>query len=63
MLRKCGFKTGLYTSPHLVSVRERIKINGLPISQDLFAHYFWRVWDRLQESKVSLFRLDFVLLG
>ena len=29
-----GYKTGLYTSPHLVSVTERIKINGLNISEE-----------------------------
>lgn len=28
MLRSCGYKTGLYTSPHLVDVRERIRLNG-----------------------------------
>ncbi|KAF8456552.1 Mur ligase [Terfezia claveryi] len=40
-------KVGLYTSPHLRSVRERIRINNEPISRDLFARYFWDVWDRL----------------
>ncbi|HCC69269.1 MAG TPA: bifunctional folylpolyglutamate synthase/dihydrofolate synthase [Nitrospiraceae bacterium] len=33
ILMECGFKVGLYTSPHLVSFTERIKINGLPISE------------------------------
>lgn len=28
LLRKCGYRTGLYTSPHLIDVRERIRING-----------------------------------
>lgn len=28
MLRSCGYRTGLYTSPHLVDVRERIRIDG-----------------------------------
>ncbi|KAF9579946.1 Folylpolyglutamate synthetase, partial [Lunasporangiospora selenospora] len=43
-------KTGLYTSPHLMEVRERIRINGAPISQELFAKYFFEVWDRLDTS-------------
>lgn len=43
-------KVGLFTSPHLVSVRERIQINGQPISEDLFAKYFWEVWDRLHRN-------------
>ena len=28
MLRHSGYRTGLFTSPHLVDVRERIRING-----------------------------------
>jgi hypothetical protein len=39
---------GLYTSPHLVAVRERIRINSAPISAPLFAKYFFEVWDSLQ---------------
>jgi dihydrofolate synthase/folylpolyglutamate synthase len=31
---EAGFKVGLYTSPHLISFRERIRINGLPISEE-----------------------------
>lgn len=31
ILQQAGYKTGLYTSPHLVDFRERIKINGKPI--------------------------------
>ncbi|KAH7320035.1 Mur ligase [Stachybotrys elegans] len=40
-------KTGLFISPHLISVRERIRINSAPIPEDLFAKYFFEVWDRL----------------
>ncbi|RPA83955.1 FolC bifunctional protein [Ascobolus immersus RN42] len=43
-------KVGLYTSPHLRSVRERIRIDGRPISETLFAKYFFEVWDRLEAS-------------
>ncbi|WP_407458366.1 bifunctional folylpolyglutamate synthase/dihydrofolate synthase [Fibrobacter sp.] len=32
ILQVHGFKTGLFTSPHLVSLRERIRINDIPIS-------------------------------
>jgi dihydrofolate synthase/folylpolyglutamate synthase len=32
-LRAAGFRVGLYTSPHLVSVRERIQINRVPITE------------------------------
>ncbi len=33
ILQAAGYKTGLYTSPHLVDFRERIRINGVPVSQ------------------------------
>jgi dihydrofolate synthase/folylpolyglutamate synthase len=34
MLRAAGYRVGLYTSPHLVSFTERIRVNGAPISED-----------------------------
>ena len=33
ILQSAGYKTGLYTSPHLIDFRERIRINGTPVSQ------------------------------
>ncbi|GAA6016067.1 hypothetical protein JCM8202_005400 [Rhodotorula sphaerocarpa] len=44
-------KVGLYTSPHMVAVRERIRINGEPIPEDMFARYFWEVWDKLEADQ------------
>ena len=35
--RTANIKTGLYTSPHLISITERIRINGIDISEDDFA--------------------------
>lgn len=43
-------KVGLYTSPHLKTCRERIRINGEPISEELFTKYFFQVWDRLNTT-------------
>lgn len=37
ILREAGYLTGLYTSPHLISVRERIRLNGKIIPEDEFA--------------------------
>ena len=34
VLQSAGYKVGLYTSPHLVDFRERIRVNGEPISQE-----------------------------
>lgn len=42
------------SSPHLVQVRERIRINGQPISPQLFTKHFWRLYHRLEETKVSI---------
>ena len=47
---KAPKKIGLYTSPHLCSVRERIQINNEPISEALFARYFFDIWDRLSST-------------
>ncbi|BFZ56958.1 hypothetical protein PYCC9005_004008 [Savitreella phatthalungensis] len=42
-------KVGLYTSPHLKTVRERIQIDGEPLSQEDWTEYFYDVWDKLNE--------------
>src|SRR6187401_1793977 len=34
LLRACGLHTGRYTSPHLETVRERISLDGEPISEE-----------------------------
>lgn len=43
-------KIGLFTSPHLKSVRERIRINGAPINETKFTKYFYEVWDKLSTT-------------
>lgn len=43
-------KIGLFTSPHLKSVRERIRINGQPIEELKFTKYFFEVWDKLSNT-------------
>lgn len=48
ILRSCGYRTGLFTSPHLVDIRERFRFNGDLVSEEVFAKHFWWCWDRLQ---------------
>ncbi|XP_023211658.1 folylpolyglutamate synthase, mitochondrial-like isoform X2 [Centruroides sculpturatus] len=48
MLRHRGVKTGFYSSPHLVAVRERIRINGKPLCKEMFTSYFWEVYNKLK---------------
>ena len=38
-LRARGFRVGVYTSPHLVSVRERVVVDGVPIGEEAFAEW------------------------
>lgn len=51
ILRAHGFSTGFFSSPHLIEVRERIKLNGQPVSYDLFTRYFWTVYKALHASR------------
>jgi dihydrofolate synthase/folylpolyglutamate synthase len=39
VLQQAGYKVGLYTSPHLVDFRERIRINGRPVSKDWVTNF------------------------
>ncbi|XP_014514772.1 folylpolyglutamate synthase isoform X2 [Vigna radiata var. radiata] len=50
ILRECGFRTGVFTSPHLIDVRERFRIDGMDISEDKFLQYFWDCWNQLEEN-------------
>jgi dihydrofolate synthase/folylpolyglutamate synthase len=52
ILRASGVKTGLYTSPHLVRINERIRVNGKEISDDDFAALQGEV-DRVAEKLVE----------
>ncbi len=52
ILQASGLKTALYTSPHLVRINERVRINGSPITDDAFAGIHALV-DRTAERLVS----------
>ncbi|KAJ1952851.1 Folylpolyglutamate synthetase, partial [Dipsacomyces acuminosporus] len=47
-------KIGLFTSPHLIEVRERIQINSKPISQEEFARYFYQTYNGLKAPSPPL---------
>ncbi|OAA68935.1 folylpolyglutamate synthase [Cordyceps fumosorosea ARSEF 2679] len=56
LLRAAGPRVGpvgTYTSPHLVSPRERIAIDGAPVSRAVFAAAFWELWDRFTAAAVA----------
>ena len=48
-LRAHGLRTGLYTSPHLHSFRERIRLNGDPLTERTFAAAVARIWPVVEE--------------
>lgn len=53
ILTAAGYRTGLYTSPHLIRVNERIQIDGVLISDEVFASLYFQVDEtarRLVES-------------
>ncbi|KAI5070490.1 hypothetical protein GOP47_0014833 [Adiantum capillus-veneris] len=48
ILGECGYKTGLFTSPHLIDVRERFKVNRANVSEHVFLKHFWWCWDQFK---------------
>lgn len=56
-LRGCGLSTGLFVSPHVISVRERIQLNGEMISKRSFARLVERFQPLVKRQPVSYFEL------
>jgi dihydrofolate synthase/folylpolyglutamate synthase len=54
-LREAGWRVGLYTSPHLISFRERIQVDGVPISEDAVAMWTGRLLSAILERKATFF--------
>ena len=50
ILQKGGYRTALFTSPHLVKINERIKMNGQDISDEDFAYYFEKIQQAAKEQ-------------
>lgn len=55
MLGESGYRVGLYTSPHLSSVRERFRINHDYISEKTFAELATQIRNSLGEDKITYF--------
>jgi len=54
ILREAGYKTGLYTSPHIYEYTERIKVSGEEISKNDFVRYFEGINAKKEELKIHL---------
>ncbi|MBR3275083.1 MAG: bifunctional folylpolyglutamate synthase/dihydrofolate synthase [Eubacterium sp.] len=68
MLMEGGFHVGLFTSPHLVSINERIMLDNVPVSDEVFLDAFLKAkeaWERAAEQEnldhPSYFELTFLL--
>ena len=57
VLMQAGYKVGLYTSPHLVDFRERIRINGQMIPQERVTHFVEQHRDYMQTLQLSFFEM------
>src|SRR5438874_9205552 len=53
ILRHAGYRTGLYTSPHLERINERIRINGEEIADAAFASVFSRIQSTIEQLLAS----------
>lgn len=57
ILQEAGYKTGLYTSPHLYDFRERIKINGEVISEQAVVSFTEKITPIIEEINPSFFEV------
>ncbi|MBL0065833.1 MAG: bifunctional folylpolyglutamate synthase/dihydrofolate synthase [Bacteroidetes bacterium] len=55
ILQSAGYKTGLYTSPHLIDFRERIRINGEMISKDAVVGFVEKYKTQFEKVQPSFF--------
>jgi dihydrofolate synthase/folylpolyglutamate synthase len=56
-LQVSGYRVGLYTSPHLVDFRERIRVNGIPISEEYVVEFVEREKDFFEPLHPSFFEI------
>jgi len=57
MLRQGGYRTGIFTSPHLCDFRERIRVDGTQISRRFITDFVERHRRRIVVSKITFFEL------
>jgi dihydrofolate synthase/folylpolyglutamate synthase len=57
ILQSSGYKTGLYTSPHLIDFRERIRVNGVMISEDFVCRFVEENMEFINKISPSFFEL------
>lgn len=55
VMNAAGYKTGLYTSPHLKSFTERIRIDGVPVTEEFVATFVTEQQDYIEQLNPSYF--------
>jgi len=58
VLQEAGYNVGLYTSPHLKDFRERIRINGIPVSKNFVIEFIKEHKAFLESGQYSFFELS-----
>src|SRR5690349_193343 len=61
VFQSSGYRTGLYTSPHLKDFTERIKINGQDVSHDYIVEFVNRIQPAIETIKPSFFEITVVM--
>ena len=61
ILQKAGYKVGLYTSPHLVDFRERIRVNGEMISKKYVIDFVENNFNNIEYIHPSFFELSMMM--
>ncbi len=57
ILQTAGYKTGLYTSPHLHDFRERIKINGAVCTEEFVVNFTKKIQPQIEKIEPSFFEI------
>lgn len=57
MFQQAGYRTGLYTSPHLTDLRERIRIDGAPVSKEFIVDFVATHQQSIEEIEPSFFEI------
>ena len=57
IFQECGYKTGLYTSPHLLDFRERIRVNGQMIPEQNVIDFIGDNKEKFEEMQLSFFEM------
>ena len=61
ILQEAGFRVGTFTSPHLIVHNDRIRINNVPIADDIFLNYINQTYPLWDEHHLSMFEIDMLI--